>query len=492
MEVEELKEQQVSFARGRAWSVGLHVLLSSISLLALVIMFNYLGHRHNQRLYLSRHASYKLSPLTLRVLSNLTNDLKVIVFFDRREPTFSSVASLAKEYQSRSRHLDLEFVDYRMPGRAETIRNQYKFYAEGDNSRIIFDSGGQVRTILSSELSEYGVTKNKEIIRTGFHGEQLFTSAILNVTQTKPVTAYFLQGHGEEGLGTDNQAFGRLAKLLQNNNVNVKTTPSLVGTNNIPDDCGLIIIVGPRTTIATEELAKIDQYLSSGGRMLVLMNINARVAPVGLESLLYKWNVQVGFDLVRDPAQAQAEDPNLIVTSHFGAHSIVRSLLRSTLGIVAPRSVSPRAAPQGAADAPKVTELLFTSAEGYGLVASEGNRNGVVQRRGAIPLAIAGERGAIQGVKTERGATRFVVVGDALFLSNAMFAYSANSAFAARAVDWLLNRDSLLSEIGPSPVSEYQIILTERQMSQVRWLFLGVLPGVVMTLGFFVWLRRRF
>jgi ABC-type uncharacterized transport system involved in gliding motility auxiliary subunit len=48
-----------------------------------------------------------------------------------------------------------------------------------------------------------------------------------------------------------------------------------------------------------------------------------------------------------------------------------------------------------------------------------------------------------------------------------------------------------LSEIQPSPVSEYQIVLTQQQMSQLKWLFLVLAPGIVMILGFFVWLRRR-
>jgi len=58
-------------------------------------------------------------------------------------------------------------------------------------------------------------------------------------------------------------------------------------------------------------------------------------------------------------------------------------------------------------------------------------------------------------------------------------------------VNWLVNRDSLLNDIGPSAVSEYQILLTEKQMSQLRWLFLAVIPGVVVIFGFFVWIRRR-
>jgi hypothetical protein len=94
-------------------------------------------------------------------------------------------------------------------------------------------------------------------------------------------------------------------------------------------------------------------------------------------------------------------------------------------------------------------------------------------------------------VKAERGAMRFVVVGDAMFLSNSLIGYSANADFATLALNWLLNRDTLLNEIPPSPVSEYQVVLTEQQMSQLRWLFLGIVPGAVMLVGFFVWLRRR-
>lgn len=481
-----LEEREESFTRGRPWSIGFHVVLSAVALLALVIMANYLAHRHNQRLYISDAAGQKLSPTTQRVLAQLTNDVKMIVFYDRTEGLFGAVASLAKEYAAHSKHIDLEFVDARMPGRAEAVRGQYRVKAEGDASRVIFDSAGQVRTVVSTELSEYALTPKREVRRTGFRGEQLFTSAILNVTQTKPVTAYFLQGHGEQGIGPESLGYERFAKLLENNNVSVNTLPALIGTNALPDDCGLLIIAGPTTPIPREELVTMDQYLGRGGRMLVMMNINERSRNVGIESLLYKWNVQVGFDVVRDPGQAQADDPNIIIASHFGSHPIVRSLLRSSLGLVAPRSVAQSANPQTAPDAPKVTELLFTSSSGFSAVMQQAN-----QRQGSIPLAVAGERGGIQGVKTERGAARFVVVGDAIFLSNTLINYAANADFAVLALNWLLNRDSLLSEIQPSPVSEYQIVLTQQQMSQLKWLFLVVAPGIVMIFGFFVWLRRR-
>jgi hypothetical protein len=481
-----------SFSPGKKWSIGISVFFSVVSLMALVVMLNYLAHRHNERFPLSYASKHKLTPLTLQVLANLTNSVKVTVFFDRREPLFGSVSSLIKEYQSRAPKLDVEFVDYRMPGRAETIRNQYKITSGSDNSRVIFDSGGQVRTVLSTELSEYNIGEGKEIKRTGFRGEQLFTSAILNVTQNKPVNAYFLKGHGEHEIGDDDnqRGYSLFARLLENNNVQVKALTPLVGTE-IPSDCTLLVIPGPTHPLETQELAKIDKYLSGGGRLFILFNFEGMRTPTGLEQLLQKWNVDVGFNWVQDSAQSEAGEQAVLLTSNYGAHPIVRPLLRSSLKFVTPRSISQRQVPATSADAPKAVELVSTGPNGMAIVPPQEGSMWTKVRSGVIPLAVAVERGAIQAVGAERSATRIVVTGDSLFLSNLAFNQAANGDFGNLAVNWLVNRDSLLNEIGPSPVSEYQILLTETQMSQLRWLFLGVIPGVVMTFGFFVWLRRR-
>ena len=138
------------------------MILSIVAFLAIVGMLNYLAHRHNSRFYLSRSASQKLSPLTLSVLKSLTNTVRVTVFFNRNEPLFNSVASLIEEYGARSKKLEIEFIDYRMPGRAETIRNQYKLSPGGDSSRIIFDINGETRTVLGSELSDYDISRGRK------------------------------------------------------------------------------------------------------------------------------------------------------------------------------------------------------------------------------------------------------------------------------------------------------------------------------------------
>lgn len=493
MQTEELTDQKPSFTRGRKWNITFHVLLSSVALFALIGMLNYLAHRHDERIYLSNPAAQKLSPLTLRTLDDLTNKVKIVCFFDRRETLFGAVSSLLKEYQGRSSQIELEFVDYRLPGRAEAVRAQYKLATEGEAGRIIFDSNGRVRTVLSTELSEYAMTSEKEFRRTGFRGEQLFTAALLNVTQNAALNAYFTQGHGEHGFGTDEQGYSRFATMLENNNIKVRGLGPLMGTNGVPEDCGLLIIGGASRRFERDEVLNLDRYLSRGGRLLVLLSISpsARVTPLGIEALLLRWNIEAGFDWVMDLDQSTSGDRNVILTGNYGSHPIVRALLGSRVKLVVPRSVSMKAASGNSADGTKVTELLFTSPKGQLAVALDETGAAELKKNGAIPLAAAAEKGGIQGVGADSGSSRVVVVGESMFVSNNLIGHAANSDFANQIVNWLVSRDKMLTEIGPSPLSEYQISLTVEQMSQVRWLFLGVIPGVVVVLGFFVWVRRR-
>ena len=78
-------------------------------------------------------------------------------------------------------------------------------------------------------------------------------------------------------------------------------------------------------------------------------------------------------------------------------------------------------------------------------------------------------------------------------LDNEIFdSVPANYYFAGQAVNWLLDSPQiLLSGLGPRPLKEYKLIMTEAQRRTVQWLLLAALPGAVLFLGGLVWLRRR-
>ena len=232
-------DETPSFSAGRKWSMSLNALVTSVIVLALVLMINYLAARHFGRMSLSNSSRIELSRLTTNLLASLTNDVKVIVYFDKQEPLYDMVWALLKEYSFRNRRITLEAVDYeREPGPASMVKLKYELRTDKD--LVIFDCNGQKRIVPQSELSDLDLQplisgQSQEIRRTHFKGELMFTSAIFGLTSAHPMKAYFLRGHDEHS-PDDNESetgYGKFAQVLKQNSVQPYSL-SLLGTNEAP------------------------------------------------------------------------------------------------------------------------------------------------------------------------------------------------------------------------------------------------------------------
>ena len=143
---------------------------------------------------------------------------------------FSSVKGLINEYRLTCPKLDVEFVDYiNTPGRGEEIKAQYKLSPATDENLLIFDckANAKVMIVREKELADYdlsGVFAGREPRRTGFKGEQFFTSYIVVVTDPKPFKACFLQGHGEHEAESEDDTAGyfKFARVLQDKNITLE------------------------------------------------------------------------------------------------------------------------------------------------------------------------------------------------------------------------------------------------------------------------------
>lgn len=488
-----------SFSAGRKWSLSLNVLVSTAAALALALMVNYASARHfYKRFQWSNNALARLSPLTERVLKSLTNEVKVIVYYDAKAPLYDAVVALLKEYKTVSPKISVQIADYKRDSSAgELVKAAYALSMLTDKDLVIFDCNGKPKFVDQSELSDLDLQpliqgQSREVKRTNFKGELLFTSAILNVTSARALRAYFLEGHGEQSPESTEAQFGysKFATVLQHNNI-VSARLSLLGTNEVPSDCSLLIIAGPSTPMTEGELARIDQYLSQGGRLLALFNFYGLNKNAGLEKILASWGVAVGNDVVRDirnsTAGSRGQD---VITSAFGGHPIVKPLYNTRLHMIVPRSVTRVPSPPG--DAPSVEPLVFTSPEGT-IVTDIRDRVPYPHSTDLVtnvPLAVAVEKGSIPGVTAERGTTRMVVVGESVFLGNQMIDSAANRDFAQHAVNWLLDRSVLLA-VPPRPIREFKLTMTESQLGATEWILLAGMPGFVLIVGLAVWVRRR-
>ncbi len=486
---------QPSFSPRHRWKIGFDAVVRTALVLAVVVMVNYLGAQFFHRFYLSSQTRVELSSRTVSVLHSLTNHIVVTLYYDRQDDFYPDIVALLNEYRSVNPKISVRTVDYvRDAGEAERVKAQYKLDSAADKNLIIFDAGaGRYKIANGDALTQFKLeevpAKNHDRRQlefrrkpVAFRGEEMFTGMLLALESPHPLKAYFLQGHGEPSL-SDSGKFGYLkfATALAQNYIAV-TNLELLGDNTIPMDCNLLIIAAPTTPLREPELQKIDQYLTQGGRLLAFFNYASIRQPTGLEPILQRWGVNVGYDYVKDPDNTITGQD--VIVRKFGQHPVVSALAQVSLQMVLPRPIGRVDWPNPPAGAPQVDELADSGPSS--ILAGD-----QAEPPRSYSLMVAVEQKPVAGVASPRGNTRIIVAGDSIFLDNEVIEGGANRDFLSAAVNWLLDRPALLQGIGPRPVTEFRLLMTQDQRREVRWLLLGALPGAVLLFGGLVWLVRR-
>lgn len=481
-----------SFSAWKRRALGLDLVVRTVVVLAVVAMVNYLGARWSQRFFLNATARYELSPRTTGLLKSITNDVRIIVYYDQENPVFPAITTMLREYRQANSHLHLETVDYiRDMGAATKLKenDKYKPFLTGATNKnlVLFECAGTIIPVNGQAIGRYRYEEipnpdteryRKQLL---FYGENLFTAALFAVINPKPLKACYLIGHGEHRLDDTGEAgYQTFLSVLQQFHIDVHSL-TLLGTNAVPADCNLLIIAGPTRPLPESERERVDDYLRQGGRLLALFNPESLGHSTGLEAILASWGVGVTNVSITEP-QLTSGKFDLYAMSFNDLHPVVNPLIGSGLHLISPRPVGRLEVGKTPADAPQVEVLAQTSAAAI---------LGRGPLRGRFPLAVAVEKRNAPGVITERGATRIIAVGDSLFLCKQMIESAGNKDFLGYAVNWLLERTELMQGLGPRPVTEYRLAMTVSQQHSAQWLMLVAIPGSVLVFGGLVWLRRR-
>lgn len=465
--------------------------VGTILLVAVLGMVNYLSFRHFLRTDLSRTKLYQLSDKTLGILNSLTGRVNVIVFFQPEQEIYSEVENLIKEYKSACDRLHVEWVDPdRDLARAEELARKYEVTQP---NVVVFEYQGRRKYVSAEDMAEYdysGLSLGRAPRKVSFKGEQAFSSAIYSVYAGEQPKVYFLTGHGERGIfDYDPQTgFSRITRLIQRDNIEVHTL-DLTKKKQIPKDCQVLVIASPETPLSDWEIDLIQQYLEDGGRLLVLADAYAET---GLEGLLEAWGLVLDNDIVLDPARTLTGRE--VFVTDYGEHPITKKLKGISSIFYTPRSVRPLAQePQPeAADRPQVRVLARTSSSGWGernLEDSTARFDPDEDVGGPVPLAVAVERGPESESNTGIRPTRLVVFGDADFVSNGALT-GGDRDFFMNALNWLLERKDLLA-IAPKEYEETRLLMTRRDLANLFWLVVVLIPGMVALVGLAVWWSRR-
>jgi ABC-type uncharacterized transport system involved in gliding motility auxiliary subunit len=491
-----MKPPQESARRraGIRFGVAVQIVLAVILLGAA----NYAGFHYYLRGDWSPAQKYRLSEQTKSLLRNLPAPADIYVFFSPTTAApgfevYGDVVNLLKEYQSADRsRITVEYVDpMRNLARARELQSLYQFGPE--ENLVIVATGGRSKQIAAVDMAEYDylpqVTGDPPRV-TAFKGEQMLTSALLELTAPEERAVYFLQGHGEPAVGGDSP-LSLLQEYIARQGVRVAPLNlSLAGT--VPADAGAVIVAGPRYDLTPASLEALRAYWQKEGRVMVLLDPEAE-APL-LRTFLSAAGitprddrvlrtVQLGFatGILRDVA-GRFDPDNRVTRRLQGAEAMMPG---GTCSLELDR------------DTPDTVILPMITAEdpfwGETEYVTDGEK-GVVftaETDHAPPLVLAAmaERGGVADEKVEVDSSRLVVAGNSAFVADGSIT-EPNLDFVLGALHWMLDRGHL-ARVTPKAVRAFNLNLTDLETGRLALYTMVVIPAAALVAGAFVWWRRR-
>src|SRR5947209_8063958 len=253
-----------------------------VAVIGIVGLVNYIGSRRHYEWDLTKNKRYTLSNFSKSVVNKLKDKVQVTAFIPKPgsfTPQFGQMRQTAQDllsqYQAVNDRIDWKFVD--------PLFDRATATAKGIKTAptILIETAGKRQE--ATEITEKDVT-----------------AAFLKLETGQKKKIYFLQGHGE----LDPEDFqpqtsiSNVKQILTDQQHDVQKLTLLGKSKTIPDDASALVIAGAKFPLRKEETSAVQDYLSKGGHVLVLVG-PAPKSP-DMNDLLKPWGVKVGTDQVVD------------------------------------------------------------------------------------------------------------------------------------------------------------------------------------------------
>lgn len=281
-----------------------------------------------------------------------------IIFCDTEEnilddDTLKYVAGSVYEIQGMFEgYIEIDYLDiWQNPSRAAS-------YGVTLTTDVICEFNGRHETMNLTDFFIYSYADQTAPV--AYNGEKIIASCLMRVTQTDAPMCYLTVNHAE--------AYGDYEFIR--NTVEAGYTVGFLDlyADEIPEDCDLLVTYDPKQDMTageagskTSEIAKLDEYMSKGGKYMVFLSANTFASGgfENLEGFLADWGVKymhkAGEDsvedcyLVRDNANSLTVDGYTVLArraeSGFGAEVLEGSDAPNAFGsstyIVAPDMFEP-------------------------------------------------------------------------------------------------------------------------------------------------------
>jgi hypothetical protein len=484
----------------------LNVLLQAVIFIAIVVMINYVSRDQYLRADWSRSNKFTLSSQTKALLSSLDKPVQVIVCAGvggQAAEVEMDTQELLREYKEASKgKLTVEMVDLNANlNRGQELQRKYKFGAS--ESLIILDYEGRSKFVYSQDMAEYEQMDQMQMMMArrppqmlNFKGEQVLTSALLELTEGKQNTVYLVTGHQEYDL--DHKEFVGLREELQRQNIKLDSL-NLANVQGVPEGAQAVAIIGPRIDFTERDLQLLTTYWDKKGRIFVAVGPSGGRTP-NLDAWLAGRGVEPKQDWVLNVQNLGGLAAQMPLTGEILPGSpVTKELEGAGLQIFGPAQSLEINKVKETTEKSRLTAIMTSDKSFWGEMdyINRGRQDIPTfdpkrDRQGPLTLAATVEKGASQDPKVKLETARLVVFGNGDFLSDrGLQAAPTGAPFAVNAFNWLLNRENLIA-IPAKAKERVSYSLTEEQLGKIaQWVCLFI-PAMIAVFGLYhLWWRHN-
>ncbi len=480
----------------RRFRFGTNMIAFAALAIVLFVVVNMVLERFSTKLTadLTSEKLFTIGDVTREHMNALEKDVEIIALYDRVKGEANTdrvaVIKVLDLYDAFSR-IDVSYVDPDANPNfiLDTVgRANAGSYQAGD---YIVKCGDKTRRIAASEMY---VTTNQAYgflsvpVRTGMQAERKLTTAVMYVTADVSPIVYFASGHGEE----DIDGFSEVVTYIEGLGCDVlELDTTIIGS--MPEDAAVIVYMGPKYDITSNEKTMIQQWLEQKGGQIAVC-----VDPLQTGNEFPNLNKLLGdmFALSLNNDRLSDDDSSNLIAS-VGSNDYF-------LGV----SVSNGPIEKSAVYRVPVFSSRSVNVLNVDETASGINHYPIIQTMGtAYSTGIVGGAKSSPGVFTAAAAAknlnfsevvRAVVFGSTKTLSDDYYNSFGNytrytMSIFAMSIDWMIGSygDNPGLEVATKNYGSTQLITTQSQTTALAVIAIIVIPLIIIAIGVIVWIRRR-
>lgn len=459
--------------RGVAFQGGTYSLALSAIVLALLVVANVFVSALPTSMTnydISASKLYSITSNTKVVVNALEEDVTIYWIVQSGQED-DVIENLLSKYESLSDHIT---VVKKNPDVYPTFAQQYTDETVENNSLVV-ECGDRSRFIGYDDIYLYEADLSSYSYNTSFDGEGAITSAIDYVVNEEQPQVYVLEGHGEAELPST------FSEQIEKDNVEL-TTFSLLTVDAVPEEADCVMIYGPTSDISDQEKEMLSDYVTGGGKLLVMAGPVDGGSLDNLYSLLSDYGVTAneGIVIEGDREHYAFQSPFALMPD-MASSDITDSLIEEHYYPILPISTGLTIEDGSSATALLTTsDAAFSKVSGYDLTTYE-KEDGDIDGPFALAVSIdCGNDGQI------------VWFSSSSFLDDMYNAYSsgANVNLGMNALSSLIGESEAMA-IRSKSLNYNYLTISDSVSSLLKTTMIGVFPLLYLGIGIFVVVRRR-